>query len=374
MYLAYAMKSFLLPATVLVFFLAQVSFAQDSNWNSSSQSQDPNGNVNPVRTQESHSEANGRSIDRTSTQRLGPDGQYVPYLDTEKETVRVDATTVRTTERTFGRGPDGQRTLVQVSQEESRSLPGGESNLTRTTSNPDANGDLQVVQRELQHTRQISPDLQETKTTVLTPDMNGGMAPAMQIEQREQKNGDGTIDFKTSTSLPDGTGHWQVGEVREGTRKVENGHARNTEERVLRPDTEGHLAVVERTVTRPSGSGPGDQREVTDTYSVEVPGVAGAQELQLVQRATTVRRTTASGERTTREVESAVPGSTAEGMRVSGQTIDIVRPGANGVAQQTHTEVNFDSEGRPNEVLVDTGKTDNTAVVHVDTGSAQKKQ
>ena len=59
-------------------------------------------------------------------QTLGPDGRYVPYSQTEKESVRVDATTVRTVERTFGTGPDGQRVLVQESREETRDLPGGE--------------------------------------------------------------------------------------------------------------------------------------------------------------------------------------------------------------------------------------------------------
>src|SRR5689334_21337572 len=89
-------------------------FAQDnSNWTSTEDRRDPNGKLNPTRTRESHTESNGRTIDRKTVERLGPDGRYVPYLDTETETVRVDANTTRTTERSFGRGPDGQRTLMQ---------------------------------------------------------------------------------------------------------------------------------------------------------------------------------------------------------------------------------------------------------------------
>ena len=92
---------------------APLSQAQDnSNWTSSDEHRDPSGNLNPTRTRESHTESNGRTIDRKTVERLGPDGRYVPYLDTETETVRVDANTTRTTERSFGRGPDGQRTLM----------------------------------------------------------------------------------------------------------------------------------------------------------------------------------------------------------------------------------------------------------------------
>ena len=96
---------------------------------------------------------------------MGMYGRYAPYLDLQKETVKVDANTVRTIERAYGRDSDGRKTLVQVNEEEKRTLPGGVTKTVRTTSNPDANGSLQVVQREIQDTRQINPNVEETKST-----------------------------------------------------------------------------------------------------------------------------------------------------------------------------------------------------------------
>ena len=139
------LKSAALVSATVAFGVAHSCLAQDTSgntaaWTYSGQQQDPNGVMNPTRTRETHTEVAGRIIDRTSIETLGPDGRYVPYSDTEKESVRVNDTTVRNIERTFGRGPDGQRTLVQEKQEESRNLPDGEKKNVRTTLNPDANG------------------------------------------------------------------------------------------------------------------------------------------------------------------------------------------------------------------------------------------
>src|ERR1700758_2236046 len=133
--------------------LARAALAQSTSgnesWTASSQQGRPDGAINPTRTNETHTENGGRVVDKTSVERLGPDGRYIPYSDTEKESVQINATTVRSIERTYGYA-DGHRTLIQERQVESRGLPGGEQSVTRTISNPDGNGALQVVQRELE--------------------------------------------------------------------------------------------------------------------------------------------------------------------------------------------------------------------------------
>jgi hypothetical protein len=364
-------------SVAVVFGLAQIVLAQDnsgnnSNWTTSSQQQNPGGTVNPTRTRETHSEANGRVIDKKSVEAVGPDGRYVPDLDTETESVRVDEKTVRTIERTFGRGADGQRALVREKQEVSRSLPDGEQKVEREVSNPDANGTLQVVQRELQDSRQVSPDVRETKTTVLTPDVNGGFAPTVQIEERQKRSSDGSVEFKKSTQLSDGAGHWQPGEVREGTSQPENGQVRRKEERVLRPDPNGQLATVERTVSRQTESGPGEKRDTVETYSINVPGTAGDGSLQLVQRETTVRRTAGAGGQTTLQVERPNPGAPSDGLHVTDEIIDIVSLGASGVVEQKRTVLTRNSAGRLGEVWIDLGKTDNPSAIQVDTRTPAK--
>jgi hypothetical protein len=359
-------------AVVAVLVTSQLSSAQESSgnssWTSSSQQQDPNGALNPVRTREVHSETGGRTVDRQSLEIVGPDGQYVPYRDTETESVRVDPTTVRTIQRTYGRGPDGQRTLVQVQQEDARTLPGGDQHIVRTLSSPDANGNLQVARRELEDSKDVSAGVRDTKTTVLTPDVNGGFTPAIRTEERQTKAGDGTIQFKKSTSLSDGNGSWQLTEVREGTRKLENGKEQSKDERILRPDANGDLAVVERTVSRKTEGASGEKRETVDKYSQSVPGASGDGSLQLVQRETTVHRDASSGaQTTTHQVEQVNPASPGEGVRFTGQTVDIVRPDSSGNVQQQRTVISLDSDGRQSTVWVDVGKTDNPAVVKVDT-------
>jgi hypothetical protein len=375
------LKSAALVSAIVAFGPGQFGLAQDNSgntaaWTYSGQQQDPNGVANPTRTRETHTEVAGRVIDRTSVETLGPDGRYVPYSDTEKESVRVNSTTVRNLERTFGRGPDGQRTLIQEKQEESRSLPDGAQKNVRTTLNPDANGALQVVRREIEDSKQPSPGVRETKTTVLTPDVNGGLSPAVQIEEREKQSGTGAVEFKKSTMLSDGAGHWLTSEVREGTSTPDGGRGRTKEERVLRPDSNGALTLVERTVTKDAAAGPGDKRDTVETYSTNVPGIAGGDgNLHLVQRETSVRRSTSSGGQvTTRQVERPNPGAPSDGLHVTDEAIDIVRPGASGVAEHKSTILSTDSNGRLGEVWVDLGKTDNPSAIHVDTRTPAKSQ
>jgi hypothetical protein len=256
------LKSSVLFSVTVLLGLAQLCRAQNASgnqaWNASSQQEDPNGGLNPTRTSETHTVVDGRVDDKTTIETLGPDGRYVLYSETEKESVRVDDTTVRNVERSFGRGPDGERTLIQERQEESRSVSGGEEKVVRTISNPDANGSLQVVQRQLEDSKQLSPGTRETTTTVLTPEVNGGLTPAVQIVDRQTQSGDGTIDFRKTTQLSDGTGHWQLSEVREGTSQQENLRLLSKDERVLRPDSDGNLAVVEHTVSKQTDAGPGE--------------------------------------------------------------------------------------------------------------------
>ena len=134
--------------SVTLLGLARLCLAQNSSgnlsWTASNQQEDSKGGINPTRTRETHTVVDGRVVDQTLVESLGPDGQYVLYSDTERESGRVDSTTVRNVERSFARGPDGGRTLIQERQQESRSLAGGEQKVVRTISNPDANGALQL--------------------------------------------------------------------------------------------------------------------------------------------------------------------------------------------------------------------------------------
>jgi hypothetical protein len=251
-------------------------------------------------------------------------------------------------------------------------VPGGGQKVVRNISSPDLNGGLQLVRREIQDTKQTSGNTQETRTTVLSPDINGGLRPSMQIEERQTKSSDHAVEFKKSTMLPDGAGNLQVMEVRQGTIKKEAGGQESTkEESVLRPDADGKLAVVERTVSKEAEDAPGEKRETVETYSTAVPGTAADGSLHLTQRVTTVQRKRLDGgQMTEQQVEERNPGNPGDNPRVTQKVIDIVRPGISGPTNEKRTTLSLDSTASLGVVWVDTGKTDNPAAIQVDTKTA----
>ena len=343
---------------------------ENQSWTATTQQQLPS-NLNPTRTSESYTQAGGRTLDNQSIETMGTDGHYSPYLDVQKETVKVDANTVRTIERSFGRDSDGRKMLVQVTEEEKRSLPGGEVKVTRSTSDPDANGALQLVQREVQDVRQISPTVQETKSTLLTPSSNGGLTASFQTTERETKTSDHTVEFHKSTSLLDSNGNWQVNEVREGTIK-NDGKNRIKEESLLHLGTDGNLSVVGRTVSKESQNAAGEKRATVETYASDPASPADG--LRLEQRVITVHRKGDDGVQSTdKQIEQRNSGQPSDGLRVTEQAIDIVRPGAGGTTRETQTVRSLDSNGELGVVSVDTRKQENAPAVQVDIAPAKKQ-
>jgi len=327
-------------------------------------------NVNPTRITESHSQSGNRTVDKQSVQRRGSDGHFEPFQDIEKESVQVDAATVRTVTRTFG-WANGVRTLVQVTEEESQGLPGGDSKVVRATSNLDLNGNLQLVQREIEEAKKTDKDVEETKTTVMRPSVNGGMAPALQVQERRNRGANDTVESKKTTLLPDSSGHWQVSEIRQVTTRQE-GQYRSSEERVSRLDSEGKLGEVSRSVSKESESASGEKRNTLETYSVDVPGSSRDGSAHLIERTTTTQRASSSGQQITeQQVELSNPGDPSAGLRITTLTTDTVRPSASG-AQATRTVQVRDSNGGFGIVSVDTTKSDNVHAIQVQIAPSQK--
>jgi hypothetical protein len=336
----------------------------DKSWTISSEQSVPG--ANPTRTKQTHRETGGKVVDTQSVQRLSSDGQYEPYLDTEKESVKVDGNTTRTVIRTYGRDPDGRKKLVQVTEEEVHELSGGESRVSRNTSNPDVNGGLQVVRREQEETRQTGANSQETTTTVLAPDANGRFVPAMQLKEQQTKSSDTVTEVRKSTLLPDANGKWQVSEVREG-RLETNGKDATKSEQVWRSDSEGRLATVRKTVSRDSEGLNGEKRQTVEDYSNQVPGKADDTRLRLDQKVTTTSRAGADGAATTvQQTEQRDPSGSNNGMEVTRKTIDIVRPGLNGGTREQQRGEARDGNGNSGVVWIDNRQSSKPASVQVD--------
>jgi hypothetical protein len=352
---------------------AQTADTQSSDssksWRTTTESNENNGN--PTRTTESHTQTANHTVDVQSVQARGSDGTMGPYQDIETETIRLSATSTRTITRTFVQDANGTRTLSQITQEEKDTLPDGGSKVVRSTSNPDGNGNLQVIQREVQETAIKGPGVQETNTTVMLPGIDGTLVPAMQTREMQQRDGN-NVEIRKTTLLPDGTGNWQVGEVKKETIN-DDGKNSSQQVDVLRPDSEGNLGEVARSVSRESETGSGDKRKEEDAYSVDVPGTTRDGNLHEVQRVTTTQHTDSTGQRTTETSAAPNPGNPGSGMQINTITNDTVRLGPAG-AQATRTVQLGDSTGNVGGVVyVDTAKSDNAHAVEVQIAPPQPK-
>jgi len=346
--------------------------ADDTNWSRTDTSESQSSNVNPTRTSESHTQSGNRTLDNRSIERRGSDGNFEPYQDIEKETVRVNATTVRTTTHTYGRDADGAKTLVQVTEEERHTFPEGGSSTVRTTSDPDADGRLQVVQREIEETKKVSKDVEETKTTVMLPGGNGDLAPALKTQERREQGANNTIESQKTTLLPDGNGNWQVGETKRTTIRQE-GKDRNIDESMSRSDLDGKLGEISRTITREANGAPGEKSKTVETYSVDLPGTPRDGSLHAVQLTTTTERTNSTGRQTTeQQVERPDPGNQDSGLRVTTVTIGTVGSGASD-AHGTRTIQARDANDNLGVVSVDTtAQTGDSHAVQVQVAPSKK--
>jgi hypothetical protein len=280
----------------------------------------------------------------------------VPYLDVEKESVRINATTVRTIQRTYGRDADGRRTVTQVVEEVKNTLPGQAEKVVRNTSTPDADGRLHLVHREEEDTKQASANVTEIKTTAYTSGPEGQLVPSVRTQEQRTRSGDHEVQFHKSTMLSDVNGTWQTQEVRDGVIKDDT-QQQTKDERVSRPNTDGQMAVVERTVTRQPKEASGEGNETVESYATNTPGSADEGELRLNEKVTTVRRKTLQGGTVTeKHVMQRNAGTPGDGLRPTQKTIDVVRPTSSGGSEHRQQTISIDSNGSSNVVWVDMGK------------------
>jgi|SRR5271166_112591 len=318
--------------------------------------------ANPTRIIESHSQSGNRTLDKRTVQIRGFDGHFENYLDIETETLQLDPTTVRTATRIFSRDGNGRKTLAQVTEEEKDVLPCGDSNIVRLTSSSDLNGALQPIRRQVVETKNIGDGVEEANSMVMLPSIYGGLAPAMKMDELRKQGPNDTIESQITTRLLDGSGNWQVSEVRQDTitQAPNNG---STEERVFGLDSEGRLGEVSRRVSKDSESRLGEKVYVVENYSVNVPGKALDGNLHLVQRATSAQHTSATGEQITEQkVEVSYSGEPGSGLRPYMLITDTVQPGPSGF-QATRTVRLRDPNGNVEVVEVDTTKSDKVLTI-----------
>jgi hypothetical protein len=328
-------------------------------------------NLNPARIIESHSQNGNQTVDNRSVEIRGVYGYLEPYQDIERETLQLDATTVRTISRTFGRDVNGSKTLVRVTEEERHTLPEGDSNTVRITSIADLNGTLQPVRREIVEAKKIGSDMEETNTTVMLPSINGGFAPAMKTHELQKPGANGTIESQTTMLLLDGAENWRAREIRQRA-ITPGGNNRNTEEHVFRRDAEGKLSEFSHVVSKESESASGETRNTVEIYSLDTPGATPDGSLHLVERSTGIHRTSVTGEQITeKQVDQVNPGDPSSGLRVSVLVDGRMVPGPSG-EQSTVTIRERDSSGNFGIVSVETTKSDRIPTIQVQQTPAER--
>jgi hypothetical protein len=309
---------------------AQDASRKSDEWTASAQTTSEN--TSPTRTTETYKKVGNRTIHKTTTQVLGPGGDYQPYSETETETIQDDANSSRSIVRSYSPGSGGEMRLVQVTEEKKQQLPNGGVSVVRTMSNPDEYGKFNVVQREVAETKKSGPGSEETQSTVYTADGSGTLSATAKIRQEKKAAADGSVKTMRTTTAPDLSGTWQVTERVQGTEKSD-GENRTTETVTLRPDYEGKLSEVSRTNSKESQA-DGQVSGTTQTYSPNIPGVSPDGRLHLVERAMTVQTKKSGGTASEQQVERRDP---VDGnLKVMMTTSNSVASGSSG-AQGTTT-------------------------------------
>jgi hypothetical protein len=315
-------------------------------------------NTNPLRTIESHSMSGDRKVDKQTVEVLGPDGRYQASREIETETIRINATTTRTVVRMYNWDAQGQRNLAQLTEEEVRTSSSGDAHVVRTTSSRDVNGNLQFAHREVADTKKTSPDAQETRTTTYLADGNGGFAPSQQTQESQKRRADQRIEVKKTMLFPGANGNWELGEVREKT-ITENGKSHTTEESVSRPDSEGKLSEIYRTVGEETENAAGEKSDTVETYSTQVPGLPVDGSLHPSDRVTTVQNSDSNGKITEQQVEQPNTANPSDGLQVNGRNKYTVKYAASGSgATETKTVQVRGANGTFNVISVETQKSE----------------
>ena len=327
----------------------------DESWTTTTQTSIDH--ANPSRTLESHSKTDNRSVDKQRIEVLGSDGRYQPYYDTETETIQVNATTTRTVVREYRWDTNGRRNLLQVTEQESQSSSNGDSHVVSTTSSADVDGNLHLAQREVADTRKASPDVQETKTTVYVNDGTGSFTPSQQTREVQTSGADHSVEVKKTTLLPGANGNWQVFEVKEKTIKDDDAKNRTSEERISRSDIDGRTSEVSRTVGHETENADGERSATVETYTPNVPGMAGDGKLHLTERNTSNQNKDADKKTTEQQIEEPKPGNPTDGLQVTAKTKYTVHYAANGT-QQTKTIQTRDANGNFSVISTETEKSD----------------
>ena len=252
---------------------------------------DATGAAEPGRVIATQRQEDGRTVETHSVVAPSINGGYKTISETERETIRIDANTVRVVERLFSSW-GGERRLFKMTEEERRTEPGGRESVVRTISTLGASGQWQVQERDVEETVLTAPDKRETRKTMLGI-IAGELVPVQQLEETEHRKGN-LVEIQRKLHTPAPTGHADVLEV-------------------------------QQILVTPTKDGPTTEERKYSTY---VPGGAGSDgELHLVQQRNLSVTTTPDGStRTEQQVQQVNPGAPYDDLRTTTLVVGTSQP------------------------------------------------
>jgi hypothetical protein len=276
---------------------------------------------NPARIIQTQREENGRTID-TQIVEAPSDGTYQVISETEQETVQVDANTVRVVQRLYT-PVNGTRKPYQMTEEERHTGPDNRESVVRTISSLDSDGHSQVLERDIEETNSTTPDVKQTNTTVLRL-VAGTLTPVQKFEQTERSKGD-TLEVQRNMLTPDGSDHFQVIQAERNV-VTQTKDGQTTESAFYGYDGRAPLAPIEQTTGREWTSGD-SQREMSQTFSVNVPGRTPDDHLHLVQQENLTTITAPGGGTLTEtQTQELNPGAPEDGLRLTTVETETSQP------------------------------------------------
>lgn len=293
------------------------------------------GPFNPARVIVTQRQEDGRTVETRIVEAPSINGGYEPISETEQETIRVDANTVRVVQRWFSPGA-GNRQPFQVTEEERRTQPGGRESVVRTTSTLDLSGHWQAQERDIEEAVSTAPDTKETKKTVLGV-VAGSLVPVQKSEETEHRSGN-VVEVQRKLLTPNGSGNFQVFEVQE-TVATQTKDGQTTEKKTYRDDGRGQIAIIEQTAGSGWKNANNQSGTMSRTYSTFVPGAAPDGQLHLVQQRNVSATTSPdSSTRTEQEVQAVNPGAPQDGLRTTTLMIEVSQP-LGRLRTETHKEM-----------------------------------
>jgi hypothetical protein len=287
-------------------FMCGTAWAQDQAQTSRTvtESSEANSTNSPARVIETRSREDGRTVETRVVEAPSINGGYAPISDSERETIQVDANTVRVVQRWFSSW-SGERQLFQVSEEERHTEPGGRESVTRTISTKNAGGYWNVQERDIEESVSTDPDTRVTRKIMLGI-VAGDLVPIQQLEETEQRRGN-LVEVRRRLLPSDAIGYAPVSEVQQ----------------ILVTLTKNGQTTEEK------------------TYSTYVPGVGSYGQLHLAQQRD-VSTTTAPDRsmRTEQQVQQVNPGNPWDGLRTTSLMIDVSEP-LGSLRTESHEEVHF---------------------------------